>query len=733
MRLSTPGLACTGFAVLLLAGCGKGAGGNNSNPPPVTPPVPTVTLSASPTSIAAGGSSTLTWVSTNATGCTASGGWSGAKVASGTEQIAGIQATTIYSMSCTGAGGTSGVVNATVSVTISVPTSVTTANAGPGRTVIGGSTVRLSGEASVDPEGDPLQYTWTQTGGTTVTLSGASTANPTFAAPSVTANTALTFSLTVTDGTTPVSAASTVVITVAPLVAGNVLVKGRITFVRIPFLATLNLGLNYAAPITRPARGIVVAANSSGTATQLATGETDSDGNYALSVPQNTPIDLLAVARMSRDAGVPLPRWNFSAVDADTNTTPYSFTDGAFISSTGTTHDMNIPSGFDTAGTVIGTRASAPFAVLDTVYTAVQTIVGVAPTTNFPALLLDWAMDNPGGETFFDGNRNGAQQIVLSADTTEDTDEFDPHVIAHEFGHYIEFNFSRADNIGGSHGLGDKLDVRVAFGEGFGYAFAAIALKDPVARDSFISTGCGSPTNRCSSTFNVETNPSQNPPGSPNGNFGCWCSESSVWSLLWDMYDGAADTNDGVALGFKPMWDVLINEQRTTTAFTSIFTFASALRTAQPAQTTAIDTLLAGQNITSAGLDALGSTETHVPTPVASIAALPLYTSLTAGTPVTVRSVDDAGHYNTLGNHRFVRYVKSAAGTQTVTVTSNGADPDAVVYRNGNFSQASEGPGNETFTISTAGTYLFDVYECSNGCSTVQGTPGDFDVTVTVN
>jgi hypothetical protein len=728
MRLSTPGLACAGFAVFLLAGCGKDAGGNNGNPPPVTTPAPTVTLSAAPTAITTGGSSTLTWASTNATGCTASGGWSGAKAASGSEQITNIQVVTIYSMSCTGVGGTSGVVNATVSVS----TSATTANAGPGRTVIGGSTVRLSGEASVDPEGDPLQFTWTQTGGTTVTLSGANTVNPTFTAPSVAANTALTFSLTVTDGTTPVSAASTVVINVAPLAAGNVLVKGRITFVRIPFQASLNLGLNYAAPVNRPARGIIVVANSAGTATQLATSDTDSDGNYTLSVPQNSPLDLVAISRMSRDGSVPLPRWNFTSTDLTNTTTPYSYTDGAFNASTGVTHDMNIPSGFNSAGTVTGTRASAPFAVLDTVYTAVQTIVGVAPTTNFPALFLDWAPDNVGGETFFDSGSGGSQHIVLSADPAEDTDEFDQHVIAHEFGHYIEFNFSRADNIGGSHGLGDKLDIRVAFGEGFGYAFAAIVLKDPVARDSFVIMNNGVPQ-LVSSTFNVETNPSQNPPGSPSGNFGCWCSESSVWSLLWDMYDGAADANDGVALGFKPMWDVLINEERTTPALTSIFTFTAALKTAQPAQAAAINTLITGQNITSAGLDALGSTETHVPTPVASVAALPLYTNLTAGTPVTVRSVDDAGHYNTLGNRRFVRYVKSAAGTQTVTVTSNGADPDAIVYRNGNFALASESPGNETFTISTAGTYLFDVYECSNGCSTVQGTPGDFDVTVTVN
>jgi hypothetical protein len=68
-----------------------------------------------------------------------------------------------------------------------------------------------------------------------------------------------------------------------------------------------------------------------------------------------------------------------------------------------------------------------------------------------------------------------------------------------------------------------------------------------------------------------------------------------------------------------------------------------------------------------------------------------------------------------------------------VTVASNGTDPDAVVYRNGTFALVSEDVGNESFTISAAGTYIFDVYECSNGCSADQGTPGDFDVTVTVN
>jgi hypothetical protein len=702
----------------MLSAC-SGGSSRDSLPPPVNTPAPTVTLTANPVSVAVGGSTTLTWSSTNATSCNAAGStFAGAKATSGTEQVTNIQSSTSFSMVCSGAGGNSPATNASVSVS-----AVATANAGVSRTVIAGSPVRLSGEASVDPEGDSLQYAWTQTGGApTVTLTGANTASPTFTAPTVAANTALTFSLTVTDGTFT-SGASIVVITVAPLAAGNVLVTGRVTFVRIPFAPNTSVGLDYTAPVTRPARGIAITANEAGTATQLASGETDSDGNYALSVPQNTSIDVFAVARMTRDNSVPLPRWNFQVRDVEAAAPPYTFTDGTFNSSTGVTHDLAIPSGFNAAGTVIATRASAPFAVLDTVYAGTLTVMGVAPTTNFPALNLDWAANNPGGETFFASGAN--QRIVLSADPTEDTDEYDQHVIAHEFGHYIEFNFSRADNIGGSHGIGDKLDIRVAFGEGFGYAFAGIVLKDPVARDSFVNG-----VDQVSSTFNIETNP---PLSGNGGNFGCWCSESSVWSILWDIYDDNADSNDDVALGFQPMWNVLTGEQRTTPALTSIFSFITALKTAQPGQAGVIDTLVAAQNITTAGLDAFGSTETHVPTPVASAGALPVYTSVASGGQVNALSVDDAGHYNTLGNHRFIRYDKAGGGTQTVTVTTSGTDPDVIVYRNGSLLLISEGAANETFDISTAGTYIFDVYECSNGCGTPQGTAGDYTVTLGIN
>ena len=618
------------------------------------------------------------------------------------------------------------------------------ANAGAAQTVIEGATVTLDGSASSDPDGTIIGYTWTQTAGTAVTLSSATAARPTFTAPAVGASTTLTFSLRVTDDRGASSNLASASVTVDPQVSGDVV--GRIRFTRIP---ATGLGLNYAGGTLQPARGILVLAVTPGTQADsandpgvLGSATTGPDGTYGIDIAGNTNYQVVAVARMLRDAGQSLPRWDVSVADADVNAdAPYTSTDGAtYNSGTTTTVNHDIPSGHSPTGAVTGTRASAPFAILDTIYQGMQLVLGAAPATDFPPLLVDWAANNPGGETFFDPNQ--PQTMVLSADASEDTDEFDQHVIAHEFGHYIEFNFSRADNIGGPHGLGDKLDVRIAFGEGFGYAFGAIVLNDPVSHDTFVEDINGVPT-QVSSTFNVEDNPSMTPPGSPSGNYGCWCSESSVWSILWDLYDDTADLNDSLSLGFQPLWNVLVGQQRNTPALTSIFSFVSELKAARPADAAAIDTLIAGQNIGSVQ-DIWGTGETHSPTNVATNAALPLYTPITVGGgPVVLRNVDDAGLYNTLGNHRFLRFTTTSAQTLTITVTSsnpNDPDPDFLLFRAGGYLDATDdgedGPPQPevgVFPNAPAGTYIIDVYDCANGCQTEQGTRGDYDLTVTVN
>ena len=81
---------------------------------------PSVSISASPTSVTSGAGSTLTWTSSNATSCTASGAWSGTKAVSGSFSTGALSSTATYTLSCTGTGGSASQ-SATVSVTASTP------------------------------------------------------------------------------------------------------------------------------------------------------------------------------------------------------------------------------------------------------------------------------------------------------------------------------------------------------------------------------------------------------------------------------------------------------------------------------------------------------------------------------------------------------------------------------------------------------------------------------------
>ena len=70
------------------------------------PPAPTLSFTANPTTVVSGGGSTLTWSSANATSCSASGAWSGAKATSGSQSTGALTSARTYSLSCTGPGGT---------------------------------------------------------------------------------------------------------------------------------------------------------------------------------------------------------------------------------------------------------------------------------------------------------------------------------------------------------------------------------------------------------------------------------------------------------------------------------------------------------------------------------------------------------------------------------------------------------------------------------------------------
>ena len=89
------------LVLLFVVSCGGGGGGA-----PAPEPSPTASLSASSSSVLLNTIVSLTWSSTNATSCSASGTWSGTKGTSGAEDITiSTPGNNQFTISCTGAGG----------------------------------------------------------------------------------------------------------------------------------------------------------------------------------------------------------------------------------------------------------------------------------------------------------------------------------------------------------------------------------------------------------------------------------------------------------------------------------------------------------------------------------------------------------------------------------------------------------------------------------------------------
>ncbi len=74
-------------SLFIVSSCGGGGGGGGGDSSPATPPGPIINFNSSPTSVITGETLTLTWSTSNATSCSASGSWSGDKATSGNETI----------------------------------------------------------------------------------------------------------------------------------------------------------------------------------------------------------------------------------------------------------------------------------------------------------------------------------------------------------------------------------------------------------------------------------------------------------------------------------------------------------------------------------------------------------------------------------------------------------------------------------------------------------------------
>lgn len=479
----------------------------------------------------------------------------------------------------------------------------------------------------------------------------------------------------------------------------TVTISGSVAFQSVP-LNTVTNGLNYAGTTNRPARGIRVQALSD-TGAVLGQSVTDSLGRYSITVPSNTLVRIEAAAKMVRTGG---PTLDFEVRDNVNGSALYVLA-GNLVSSGVADSSRNLvaPSGWGGAS-YTSTRAAAPFAILDPIYDATTQINTASPGIVFPALQIFWSTQNKpaDGDIFLGeisatsfGRIGGVRTILVLGDEDNDTDEYDGHVIAHEFGHYVQDAFSRDDSTGGPHSLSNRLDPRVAFSEGFGNAYSGMVRSDPIYRDS------SGPQQSTGFRFDVESN--------ATGAVG-WYGETSSYSIIYDVFDAAADGPDTISAGFGPIFSTLTGAAFVDgTAATTIYSFTDALRAAPGISGAALDALMDAQSIF--GRTPYGTGETNN----GGIAvALPVYKDLVVGAaPINICSVDDAGTENKLGNTIFLRMILPAPRTVQFTMTRTsgptGRDPDFVGDLRGVrvFSGLSGNVDTETTTVSLgAGDYV---------------------------
>lgn len=407
-------------------------------------------------------------------------------------------------------------------------------------------------------------------------------------------------------------------------------------------------------------RGATVQLLSSG-GTTLASTITDTAGNYSFSLPTAQAV-MVRVRAELKDSSA-----DFTVRDNTQGGAMYAMDSAIFTpSASATTIDLAAPSGWG-GSSYTGTRVAGPFAILDVAYKAKQKVLSVSPTTVLEPLKLYWSVNNvPSGgslsagqigTSFFTTDNTGSAVLYLLGAANVDTDEYDQPVVAHEIGHFLQHAVSRDDSVGGPHTGSDKLDMRVAFSEGWGNSWAGMALGSPIYHDS-------RNTSQASGfAYNVSTMPSVANRG--------WYNESTVEYLLYQAHQDAA-------AGFSGIYDTLV-ALRTSPAATSIHNFNTVLKQLRPAAASSVNARSTSVGVNST--DIFGSGESNN----GGLAdALPVYKTHSAALGTSQQYCVSApfGTPNKLGNYVYVRFTASGSRSFSVTrtgTTPTGTDPDVLL------------------------------------------------------
>jgi hypothetical protein len=481
-------------------------------------------------------------------------------------------------------------------------------------------------------------------------------------------------------------------------VAAEYILMGTLTYDRVPALCISGCSLDYANTVQWPVRHQVVWLIDEATATTIAETTTDSQGRWTFQWAGATEVSVVFRAHVLIPAASGDPYADINVIDNTDNGTMWSIgTREIEMSKNPGPVNVNLKSGWTGSG-YGDYRAAGPFAIADTALMVAEDFLAVDSSLKLPKLDINWSPNNvPVGGQYASGgigtsHWNGSALYILGAEDN-DADEYDDHVIVHEWAHYFEDTVSRSDSIGGNHSSGDVLDPRVAFGEGFGNALSAIALY-PESR--YIDTY----GKQQSSGFymDMEDNSEDYNPG--------WFSESGVQAILYDLFDPDDESGvDEVSLGLKPLYEVFVGAQTSTPAWTTIFSFVDGLKKANPSLITEIDQLLDAHSIEPI-VDPWGSQEDN---DGGWSKNLPVYTSVpTDGTDIFLKmsgTTTPNSNYNKLPLNRYARFT-GTGNSVTVKVTCDD-DVDLFLMKDGQMLETSESicntpPCSEIVTINSS-------------------------------
>lgn len=495
-------------------------------------------------------------------------------------------------------------------------------------------------------------------------------------------------------------------------ISGDVQINGVVTFDRI------NLSdaaiLQYDEPQLSPARGITVELWDSSD-TVLRRAQTDESGHYALGAPPQTSVRVVALAQMQK---IGTPGWDFDVLDNSEDFALYTLAgDLKATADTDEQRDLHAASGWSTG---LGrfadesVRPAAPFAILDTAYEIANLLLQADAEIVLPTCHYNWSYQNIAspndspesgeiGTTYYDLDGNN---IYVLGSAYNDTDEYDASVLIHETAHFLEDVLSRSDSFGGDHALGDRLDMRVAFSEGYANALAGIVAQDSVYKDSFGPLDQGL-------RFDLENYDTF---------YQGWFNENSIGKVLYDLVDTDNEPGDDISLPYSAIHNVVTDAGFVQSdVFSSIFLFREIFDLQQGyAERQAFARLLADESIL--GIDRFGSEEVNSGY---IRSALPVYRFVSPGGSTEVCSTRAALEYNGLGVAGLVYFSVTQERQVTINLTRSShslmltTDPDAMLYQYGELVSGGvmlgEDKNRESRTLELGpGEYVLEVFEASN-------------------